>query len=391
MARRLIRVLVFVAAVLVLLPQAESWQLAVVVPAASPLVAVASVLATRTLPWTACLGLAVGAIGLLRRRWFCRWACPVGLLADGATRIGLRLGRRCPHTPPLGQWIALAIIGGACLGYPVLLWLDPLALFSGPFSLLDAAPAKAAWWSAAAIAAVLLLGTLWPGSWCLRVCPLGATQDLLHRFCRWLRRTSARSAARPVSRQVDRGLPRRLVLGTLIGIGWAAAVRAVHARAAPCLRPPGALDETQFVGLCIRCGNCLRACPAEIIEPDRGQQGLAGLLAPVVEFREDYCREDCTRCAEACPSGALTPFGLEDKARVAIGLARVDMDVCLLGEARECSACRNYCPYEAIAYVWDEVQYTLTPRVNAERCPGCGACEVACPTTPTKAIRVHPC
>ena len=66
------------------------------------------------------------------------------------------------------------------------------------------------------------------------------------------------------------------------------------------------------------------------------------------------------------------------------------MDLCLLGDDRECAMCRNWCPYEAIRYVFSETEYTLIPEIDANRCPGCGACQVACPTKPTKAIIIRP-
>ena len=73
-----------------------------------------------------------------------------------------------------------------------------------------------------------------------------------------------------------------------------------------------------------------------------------------------------------------------------MGLAKVDMNVCLLGEDRECAECRRWCPYGAIRYVFSEDSYSLTPVIDTEKCNGCGACEMACPTKPAKAIVVVP-
>jgi NAD-dependent dihydropyrimidine dehydrogenase PreA subunit len=66
------------------------------------------------------------------------------------------------------------------------------------------------------------------------------------------------------------------------------------------------------------------------------------------------------------------------------------MNLCLLGDDRECAVCRNHCPYGVIRLAFDEVEYTLTPQIDLDGCPGCGACEAACPTQPQKAIVIEP-
>jgi MinD superfamily P-loop ATPase len=64
------------------------------------------------------------------------------------------------------------------------------------------------------------------------------------------------------------------------------------------------------------------------------------------------------------------------------------MNVCLLGDERECAECKRWCPYGAIRYVFSEAEYTLIPTIEREKCNGCGACEAYCPTQPKKAIQL---
>lgn len=358
------------------------------VPALSPFAALSSLLATRSLQPIMGLGLIVGLMAVLRRRWFCRWVCPTGLCGDGASYLGRRLKRKPSQGAKIGHWLAILTLGGAAAGYPLFLWLDPLAIFSGIFLPLERPAALISWISALLFLSLLILSLLRPNLWCARLCPLGACQDLLSAVSR-----SGRSLLRDKAKtrslaNAEFLTTRRAVMGLILGAGCAQASRRVASKPVRVLRPPGAVDERSFSGLCTRCGNCIRACPHGVIERDTGKQGWAGILAPVLTFENDYCREDCTRCTEVCPSGALAQVRPEQKPSVRIGLPSVDMDICLLSEDRECSACMRWCPYEAIRYVFSETSYSLAPVIDTEKCNGCGACEKACPTRPVKAIRV---
>lgn len=388
-ARWGVRVVLLVAAVVLLSPSLEDTELSGLVSGASPLVATASLLATWAIQAATWIGLSIAGVALFRRRFFCRWVCPTGTCTECASTVGRRLNRRSPSLPAIGQWIAMLTLGGAVLGYPVLLWLDPLALFSGSFGPLDGKTSPGVLWNAAGLLVLLALTVVWPNAWCARVCPLGALQEVLHGASHGVRSALARPR-RSSSGEPATGLSRRVVMGASVGAVWAATIRRVRASTSRPLRPPGAVDESRFVGLCIRCGNCLRVCPVDIIHSDQLAHGVAAILAPKLDFSHDYCREDCVSCTVVCPSGALSELAPTEKKKTRIGLPRVNMELCLLGDDRECSLCRNWCPYEAITRVFSEVEYTLTPKIDPVLCTGCGACELACPTTPTKAIIVVP-
>jgi len=383
-SHQVVRCVVLVVAVLALSPLVSWRPLAMAIVAASPLVAIASSVATRAVGLASLVAVPVIVIVILRQRWFCRWLCPVGLVSEQVGRLGSAAGCRAPRIAPVGHWLALATLGGACLGYPLFLWMDPLALlasFSGACGTGFVLAANSA--AMAGLAIVLLLSLFAPGLWCSRICPLGATQELLA--------LAAKRARRQTSDSGEPGwrVGRRIVLAGGMGAACAMLARRSAAGPSPPIRPPGALDEARFRGVCVRCGNCVRRCPTRILYPDLGEHGVLGLLAPVARFDAGYCREDCCRCGEVCPSGAIARIGLAEKKTARMGLARVDMSVCLLSEGRECNLCSNSCPYDAIKMVFSEEDYTTVVTVDRQRCPGCGACEAACPTSPRKAIVVQ--
>jgi ferredoxin-type protein NapF len=378
---------VAVAAIWPILPGANSLAF---VPALSPFVAVASLLGTRAFHAVTWLGLTVGVVVLLCHRFFCRWICPAGLCVDGASLLGRRLGRRPMRGPLLSRWIIWITLGGALLGYPLLVWLDPLSIFTNVPFLVRQSSRPGMWLPATGFLAIVMLSIIWPRSWCERICPLGGVQDLLFSARRSLNSIIAGRSKTDKKKNVDLIIARRTVLGIALGAVWAWVARPVRARTSHPLRPPGARDESQFAGVCTRCGNCVRVCPSGIIRRDAGQNGWAILFTPVLRFENDYCREDCIRCTEVCPSGALMRLPLADKTGIQIGLPQVDMNICLLGDDRECSVCKRWCPYDAVRYVFSETQYTLVPQIDPNKCTGCGACEAACPTEPQKAIIVLP-
>jgi MauM/NapG family ferredoxin protein len=346
----------------------------------SAFVAICSPIASRSIAAGIGIGLAIAAIALLRPRWFCRYACPMGLLLEGLSKIGLKRTAWWSRYPQLGQYAALITLAGATVGYPVLLWMDPLSIFSSILAVRIADDILSG-----VLAGILILLSLTSGTaWCSRLCPLGGAQELLSSVRLHFRKGEIASNTQEIP-------ARRAFLSLAAGAGlgfWAGRIRAAEPDGS-LLRPPGAVAEKRFPGICVRCGNCVRACPSKIIHPDVGDARLAGLLAPKVRYEKNYCLEDCIKCIQACPTGALQILNLDQKRAYVIGEALVDASLCLLalGE-KDCDACMRSCPFEAVQIYWDEDRYIAYPIVDSKKCNGCGACEVACPTDSIKAIRV---
>ena len=73
------------------------------------------------------------------------------------------------------------------------------------------------------------------------------------------------------------------------------------------LRPPGALDEKDFLASCIKCGQCVQVCPVQAIKLADLIDGF-GVGTPHIEARDQACDFSCdaVQCILACPTGALT-------------------------------------------------------------------------------------
>lgn len=85
-------------------------------------------------------------------------------------------------------------------------------------------------------------------------------------------------------------------------LGYIPVVNAKRAR----LRPPGALDEQDFLASCIKCGQCVQVCPVRAIKLADLDEGF-GVGVPYIDAREQACDFSCdaVQCVLACPTGAL--------------------------------------------------------------------------------------
>jgi len=164
------------------------------------------------------------------------------------------------------------------------------------------------------------------------------------------------------------------------------------------IRPPGALPEDQFLARCTRCGECMRVCIVNGLQPIWFEAGLEGMWSPVLVPRIGYCEYNCTLCGQVCPTGAIRRMPVQEKRKVIIGLAEVDRSRCLPWRGQsDCIVCEEHCPTGSKAIVLKEetamtpkgeVRVFKKPYVDEELCIGCGICETKCPLTDRGAIYV---
>jgi len=224
----------------------------------------------------------------------------------------------------------------------------------------------------------------------------------------------------PASKRARREFLRAAVAGVgITGVamsGWLP----LSARAEPRLRPPGALDEKEYLASCIKCGQCVQVCPVEALVLADVEDGF-GLGAPYVASRDQACDFSCdaVQCVLACPTGALS-HDIDKKEQVTMAVAKlVRPEACLArknmgfkGKARGedfdglhrytevdrwtpikvadydydleiCDLCVRECPIkDAIELVPLENGEGKTPVIK-DACVGCGMCEMMCPVEPT--------
>ena len=249
------------------------------------------------------------AMNLVMPRFFCRVLCPLGALLGVLSRFTWWRIERDPEKC-INCQRCLTNCEGACDPHSILRTSECLVCFN-----------------------------------CLEDCPAGA---LSFKFFA----SKIREIANPdVSR-------RQVVLAALSGVLFYPFVRtsgrSTRDFSSKVVRPPGAVEELEFLERCVKCNQCIRVCPTNGLQPDWFESGLEGLWTPVFNFRMGYCQLNCTACGQVCPTGAIQRISVEEKlglgefadqGPIRLGTAHFDTGRCLpYSQNITCLVCEEVCP-----------------------------------------------
>ncbi len=376
-------------------------------------------------------------------RFFCGWICPLGTILDAVARLWRgrvsAVLQRDRGWRQVKYYLLIALCVGALTGSQLVFLGDPLVLLfrATATGLLPSAAGETAVLSLAILLVIIGLCGITHRFWCRYLCPLGALYGAIARFsifrrhrakgcdgCKGLdqpkceqgcpmgaspvkkhgspeecvRSMNCRnncppdviqyppSVPLPDKRENAVNLDRRTFIFSL-GAGAVVGVSSKQVRAGTgslwsIVRPPMVIDEEAFLGLCVRCGHCMRSCPTGTLQPLLLEAGFYGLWTPAITPRIDGCKDDCNACSVVCPTGAIPEFGPKrpQKWSVKMGHVLFEPHLCISyapDAVKPCLKCVEVCPNRAITVDWN-AKPVRPKAVDYARCVGCGLCEKPC-------------
>lgn len=155
-------------------------------------------------------------------------------------------------------------------------------------------------------------------------------------------------------------------VGTTAAFGVCGKLPAINPEK-PISRPPGVLDEDEFLQKCMRCKQCVYICQTaaeagKVLHPMKLTDGFNVVNTPVKIEEDGKKCTGCGLCKNVCPSGAIGG-GAGGKA-----VPQVAADLCV-----GCFKCVIACPTGALTE--GENGY---PSIDPEPCTSCASCVNAC-------------
>lgn len=174
------------------------------------------------------------------------------------------------------------------------------------------------------------------------------------------------------------------------------------------IRPPGSVEESEFLKKCVKCGQCMDICPTNVLQPATFMEGgFEALWTPVMTFNINHCQFKCNLCSEVCPTGAIRKISVAEKlgkgaykeaGPIVLGTAFVNRSRCLpWANQIPCVVCEEVCPTSPKAIqtrdeeakdVFGKIVVLNKPFIVPDICIGCGICQAQCPVADQPAIYV---
>ncbi|MES9903273.1 MAG: ferredoxin-type protein NapF [Sedimenticola sp.] len=140
------------------------------------------------------------------------------------------------------------------------------------------------------------------------------------------------------------------------------------------IRPPWSSAEQLFQEKCTGCGDCVTACPYQLISLGRAKY-------PEMNFTHYGC-DFCGECVLVCKPQALQRGGTASAPPWY--LTAEILSPCLSLNGVVCRACGEACEVRAIDFKL-EMRGVARPILDKHSCTGCGECFAVCPI---KAVKI---
>lgn len=341
-------------------------------------------------------------------RFYCSTICPFGILQEFAALVFRR--KTNPQKNAGFKYIVASLTFGALFGGSAVLirYIDPYSVFGSAISLSIT--------GLIVLLAVFALVFFKNRYFCTNICPVGAVLGLISKFslnkiyidkskcvsCGLCARTCPSGCISKDEKTVDNETcvkclkcigacrqdaihygkepkqeikfnvnRRKLIWAGAALVVLAGALKAgieLSEKAAEKVRniilPPGAVNANRMFNKCLNCNLCIENCPNKILSKANDKFG-----AVHIDYTkgEGFCKYDCNKCSQVCPSGAIKKISKEEKQKTRIAMATINSDKC-----SQCGACIYDCPAGAISKQDKKVT------IDASKCIGCGRCKKSC-------------
>lgn len=359
-----------------------------------PLVFLATSVAFRSVIDLALPSLILIILSLFFSRFFCWWICPSGTIFDLISNrkfVNYKFIKFINRIRNFRFYLLVFFMIGSLLSIQLIWLADPIVLLIRSLTL-SFTPFFSnylfgmAFITGSIFIIILLINLFYKRFWCISFCPLGALYSIISKI--------------GIKRRIERiNLERRTFLATVISSAiLVPMLKFGYDRKLNLLRPPGSGLEKEFLEKCIRCGECMKVCPANALQPVLLESGINGIYSPKFFMRHGYCEYNCNLCGQVCPTGAIKNLTLAEKQKYVIGLASIDKNRCYPYKDKiNCLVCEEHCPTidkaikfeDKIELIKDKLTKIRTPYVIKDLCIGCGICEAKCPVQGVSAIIVE--